>query len=72
MTVSSGMLFKQRLSGHWRRLAGEQGEQEVFAEITATLSPRGAQTAGSEGPKMATVETPRSAAKWVIPESFPR
>ena len=34
------------------------------------MRPRGCQTMGSLGPKRATVGTPKSAAKWVMPESL--
>ena len=38
---------------------------------TRTCGPRGAQIAGSVGPKRARTGVPTAAARWVMPESFP-
>ena len=38
---------------------------------TSTLSPLGAQRAGSVGPKRARTRVPAAAARWLIPESLP-
>jgi homoserine O-acetyltransferase len=51
--------------------AGRSCMRPVSERRTATRAPTGAQSAGSVGPKSASVGAPKAAARWLTPESFP-
>lgn len=49
--------------------ASHEAQMQGCSRMTVTAGPRGAQRAGSVGPKSATVGVSNDAARWVTPES---
>src|SRR3954470_2455111 len=67
-TSSAGTAFMQRKSiGHLRR---KQGLHSTWRLMTTWLGPNGPVNLGSVDPKIATVGTPSSAARCIVPVSF--
>ena len=66
------ILFRQILSRQFLLSSSLQGAHETFGINVLTSLPHGFQIFALVGPKMTKLGTPKAAARWLMPESFPK